>query len=68
MKKNVGTIDRGIRIMAGLVYQWLATNGSNWGLFGLLLFLTGIFGWCHPYQLLGISTVDTCCKNSGSTV
>jgi hypothetical protein len=54
--------------MAGLVYLWLAANGSSWGLFGLLPLLTGIFGWCPPYQLLGISTVDTSCTNSDSTV
>ena len=68
MKKNVGTIDRCIRILAGLVYLWLAANGSSWGLFGLLPLLTGVFGWCPPYQLLGISTVDACCANSDSTV
>lgn len=65
MKKNVGTIDRSIRIIAGLVFLGLAAAGSTWGLIGIVPLLTGILGWCPPYQLLGVSTADSCCtKNS----
>lgn len=60
MKKNVGTIDRSIRIITGLIFLWLAAAGSIWGLIGLLPLLTGIIGWCPPYQLLGVSTTEAC--------
>lgn len=60
MKKNIGTIDRSIRIIAGLVFMGLAASGSMWGLIGIVPLLTGILGWCPPYQLLGISTVNCC--------
>ena len=63
MKKNVGTIDRAIRIVAGLALLGMAAAGHVWGLFGIVPLLTGIIGWCPPYQLLGINTCGTeCCK------
>jgi len=60
MKKNVGTLDRGLRIVAGLALLTLAAAGSKWGLIGVVPLLTGIVGWCPPYQLLGVSTADCC--------
>jgi len=62
MKRNVGTIDRTIRIVLGLVIISLIFWGpkSAWGLIGLLPLATGIVGSCPPYTLLGIST----CKKS----
>jgi hypothetical protein len=65
MKKNVGTIDRSIRIIAGLALLGLAATGKMWGLIGIVPLLTGIIGWCPPYQLLGINTgVSDCTKNN----
>jgi Protein of unknown function (DUF2892) len=55
MKKNVGTIDRTVRIIAGLALLGVAYNGKTWGLIGIVPLLTGIIGWCPPYQLLGIN-------------
>lgn len=62
MKKNVGSIDRTIRIIAGLAILSLVFVGpkSMWGLLGLLPLATGIIGWCPPYHLLGISTCGKC--------
>jgi hypothetical protein len=60
MKKNVGTIDRSIRIIAGLALLGLAATGKMWGLIGIVPLLTGILGWCPPYQLVGISTAGCC--------
>jgi len=58
MKKNVGTIDRAIRIIAGLAILSLAFIGpqSAWAYLGLVPLFTGLVGWCPPYALLGINT------------
>ena len=58
MNKNVGTVDRVIRILAGLAILSLAFTGpqSAWAYLGLVPLLTGLIGWCPPYALLGIST------------
>ena len=61
MQKNVGGIDRGIRIAigiaviaAGIVYK------SWWGATGLVLIATALLGWCPPYAIFGI---NSCKKN-----
>jgi hypothetical protein len=64
MKKNVGKIDRSIRIVVGLVLLGLAATGKMWGLIGIVPLLTGIIGWCPPYQLLGINTGGSCSEKS----
>jgi hypothetical protein len=58
MKTNIGNIERGIRIVAGLVLVILAATGTVgwWGWLGLLPMATGLMGWCPPYALLGINT------------
>ena len=61
MKRNVGTVDRTIRIIAGLVLLSLVFildgNARWWGLLGVLPLATGVVGWCALYIPLGI---DTC--------
>jgi hypothetical protein len=61
MKVNVGTLDRSLRIAAGLVLVALAASGTVgwWGWLGVVPLLTGIVGWCPPYAMLGISTCGT---------
>ena len=61
MKANVGTLDRALRIAAGLLLLGLTLAGviGVWGWIGLLPLATGALGWCPPYSLLGINT----CKN-----
>ncbi len=60
MNKNVGGIDRAVRIVAGVVvlslffivdasYRW-------WALAGLVPLLTGLIGWCPAYLPFGIRT------------
>lgn len=66
MKKNVGTLDRGLRIIGGIALLSLAANGSMWGLVGIVPLLTGILGWCPPYQMLGINTNCGCSKSDCS--
>ncbi len=55
MKMNVGTVDRCVRIIAGSALLGVAYKGKTWGLIGIVPLLTGIIGWCPPYQLLGIN-------------
>ena len=60
MTKNIGKLDKTIRIIVGVVILalglWLK---SWWGLIGLLPIATALAGWCPPYSLLGISTNKT---------
>jgi hypothetical protein len=60
MEKNVGSLDRTIRILVGLI---ILTAGvifkTWWGLIGIIPLFTGLIGWCGLYSLLGISTVKS---------
>lgn len=58
MKKNIGTAERVVRVIAGIVILSLAFLGprSPWAYLGVLPLLSGLVGWCPPYALLGIST------------
>ncbi len=58
MKTNEGTIDRALRIIAGLVLIALAATGTVgvWGWIGIVPLATGLIGWCPAYTLLGINT------------
>mgnify|MGYP000095926059 FL=1 len=58
MKMNAGTIDRALRVLAGLVLIALAATGTvgMWGWIGVVLVATGAIGFCPAYTLLGINT------------
>jgi len=58
MKTNVGTIDRTLRIVAGLVLIALAATGifAPWGWIGVGPLLSGIFKYCPAYIPFGINT------------
>ena len=58
MNKNVGGLDRTIRIVAGLaLIAAAATNTLGaWAYVGVVPRLTGLMGWCPPGKLLGIHT------------
>ena len=57
-KINEGTVDRALRIVAGLALIALALVGTigAWGYIGIILLLTGAVGMCPIYSLLGLST------------
>jgi lipoprotein signal peptidase len=59
MKKNIGGVERILRVIVGIGILALAFVGpkSPWAYLGLLPIVTGAIGWCPPYSLLGISTV-----------
>ena len=58
MPRNEGTLDRLLRIIAGLVLIALVFVGPQtvWGWVGVVPLLTGLFGFCPAYTLLGIRT------------
>ncbi|MCF6275361.1 MAG: DUF2892 domain-containing protein [Robiginitomaculum sp.] len=58
MTKNIGSPERLIRILVGLVLIAIVFVGPKtiWGWIGVVPLLTGLTGWCPPYQLLGINT------------
>jgi hypothetical protein len=62
MKKNIGSVERIIRVIAGIAILSLAFVGpqSPWAYLGIIPLATGLIGWCTPYALLGISTCKNC--------
>ncbi|HKI88417.1 MAG TPA: DUF2892 domain-containing protein [Draconibacterium sp.] len=58
MKGNVGSIDRLLRVILGLIIAILGVIfDSWWGLIGIIPLATGIFKWCLLYLPFHISTV-----------
>jgi hypothetical protein len=61
MKKNVGTLDRAIRIILGLILAYFAAAAGGTlaiilYILAIILVLTGVFGTCPLYSVLKIST------------
>jgi len=58
MARNIGTIDRILRLVVGLALISIVFVGPQtpWGWLGLVPLATAILGWCPPYAMLGIST------------
>jgi hypothetical protein len=58
MTKNMGTLDRGLRVAVGGLLVVLAATGTVglWGWIGLVPLATAAIGWCPAYTLLGIRT------------
>ncbi|WP_066152154.1 YgaP family membrane protein [Hydrogenophaga pseudoflava] len=58
MTKNVGGVDRTLRIVVGLALIAAAATGTIglWGYIGVVPLLTGLMSWCPPYALLGFNT------------
>ena len=63
MKPNMGSVDRILRLIAGLLLLAFALRigfpdtGWNWlGWIGVVLILTALFRFCPAYPILGIRT------------
>eukprot|EP01030_Chromulinospumella_sphaerica_P014144 gene14144-13936_t len=58
MKKNEGSLDRALRVVAGLALIGLAASGNvgAWGYIGVVPLLTGAIGYCPLYTILGFNT------------
>lgn len=62
MEKNIGNLDKTIRILVGLVLIALVFVGPQtvWGWLGVPVILIALFGWCPLYKVLGVSTCKRC--------
>ncbi|MYN47450.1 DUF2892 domain-containing protein [Pseudoduganella sp. FT93W] len=58
MKKNEGSLDRAVRVVAGVALIGLAASGNIgvWGYIGVVPLLTGALGYCPLYSILGFNT------------
>lgn len=61
MTKNVGSTDRILRVVVGLVLIALAATGTVgwWGYLGVIPLATAAIGWCPAYTLFGGNTCST---------
>ena len=55
---NVGTVDRVIRVILGVVLLALVFVGPQtaWGWIGVIPLVTGLLGFCPAYKLFGLRT------------
>ena len=66
MKKNMGTTDKAIRIIAAIIFAVLYFTGTVTGTFGIVLLafgaiflLTSFVSFCPLYAPFGIKTCQT---------
>jgi hypothetical protein len=65
MQKNVGGIDKVLRLVVGVVLlslvYFLRTDDGLWwwGFLGIIPLATGLLGSCMLYTILGINTCPT---------
>lgn len=66
MSRNMGTLDRALRIVVALVLAFLAWNGIAAGTLGMVAYVvavvllaTSLIGWCPAYLPFGINTCRT---------
>jgi hypothetical protein len=58
MMINLGTLDRAVRIVVGMVLLSLVVVGPRtfWGFIGFVPLMTGAMGYCPLYRVLGFSS------------
>lgn len=66
MKKNMGGLDKGLRILVAIVFVYLFYSGIVSGTLGYVLLafagvfvLTSLVSFCPLYTILGINTCKT---------
>jgi hypothetical protein len=61
MKLNMGTLDRTLRVVAGIALIGLTLTNmiGPWGWIGVLLLATGLIGVCPAYVPFGYNTCAT---------
>ena len=58
MKKNMGSLDKNLRLVAGIVILLVGyLNSSWWGLVGLVPIITGLVSFCPAYLPFNMSTL-----------
>ncbi|GGK63619.1 YgaP family membrane protein [Amphritea balenae] len=62
MEKNIGAVDKALRVLVGLVLIALVFVGPQtvWGWIGVPVILIALVGWCPLYKVLGISSCKKC--------
>jgi len=65
MPTNEGTIDRALRVLAGVAILSLVFIGPKtpWAWLGLVPLVTGLVGYCPVYAIFGIRTCPARLKN-----
>lgn len=65
MLQNVGSVDRVIRVVAGVALIGASLSGAIglWGWIGVVPLATGLFRFCPGYSMFGLST----CASQAST-
>ena len=60
-EKNMGGLDRAIRVVVGLGLVAAALNGTlgQWAYIGIVPILTAAMGSCPAYKLIGLKTCKT---------
>lgn len=63
MKKNMGSLDRGVRIAIAVIFAILFSTGIVTGVFGTILLIVGgvfiatsVVSFCPLYTLIGVNT------------
>ena len=60
MKANVGTIDRGLRMVLGIAIIVLGFYFQSWwGAIGVIPLFTAFVKWCPAYVPFGLATCAT---------
>lgn len=60
MKKNMGSVDRLIRLIVGaVIIVWGILTANWWGAVGIILLVTGLMNWCPLYIPFKISTIKS---------
>ena len=68
MKRNIGSLDRSIRVVLGLLFIWWSISLYGFMsvlmlIIGTLLFVTGVVGRCLMYKLFRIRTNKCDCED-----
>jgi predicted flap endonuclease-1-like 5' DNA nuclease len=65
VKKNIGEMDKQVRYAVGGFIVLMALAWGSWlvGLLGLIILATAWYGWCPPYDLLGINSSQLTLKD-----
>lgn len=65
LKKNIGIVDRWIRLSLGIILLLLAYLWQSWLLvgFAVFTFFEALVGWCVLYQLIGKNSCPIKPKN-----
>lgn len=64
MEKNIGNLDKAVRVLVGLVLIALVfvVPQTPWGWIGVPVIAIALFGWCPLYSVLGVKTCKACAK------